>query len=215
MNTFHVKQSTLTAMLILAGKKDIRYYINGLLIEWNDKTTKVVATNGHLLGVYDCMPVEFCENFNNGTGSVVIPADAILKLPKTTARFDPVVTFTQPEPVLFPLAWVMTVNGMTIPFEAIDAKYPDWRRITDNLKTTNEPAGYNLSYLNDFEKCGNILAGGTKLKTMNRTVIHQNGNSGALVEFNGVDYFAGVIMPTRAATGSAGALFPSSLTAKL
>ena len=215
MNTFHVKQSTLTAMSILAGKKDMRHYINGLLIEWNDKTTKVVATNGHLLGVYDCMPAVFTDTFNIGTGSVILPSDAILKLPKVSARMDPVVTFKQVSPDLCPLAWVMTVNGMTIPFEATDAKYPDWRRITDNLKTTNEPAGYNLNYLNDFEKCGNTLAGVAKLKTQNRTVIHQNGISGALVEFNGVDYFAGVIMPLRDATGAAGALFPSSLAAKL
>jgi hypothetical protein len=161
----------------------------------------------------------FCEEFNQGRGVVIVPHDALAKLPKLSARHDPVITFTQHNPESAPLTWVMSVSGMEIGFEACDAKFPDWRLVVGGLLergTSGESSGYNLGYLNAFEKCGNILAGG-KLKSENRAIVYQNGNDAALVRFAG-DYeaeFAGVIMPLRNATGKAGATFPASIAAPI
>jgi DNA polymerase III subunit beta len=219
-NTFYVKQSTLVAMALLATKHDPRYYLNGVCVEFNDKITKVLATNGHILGAHDSMPATFCDDFNQGKGVVIVPHDALAKLPKLSARHDPVIKFTQREPELFPLVWTMSVNGVEIVFDACDAKFPDWRRVVASLVdkgTTGEPSGFNLGYLNDLEKCGTILAGGKKLKTENRTIVYQNGNEGALVRFADDDLynFAGVIMPLRNATGKAGTMFPASIAAPI
>jgi DNA polymerase-3 subunit beta len=217
-NIFHVKQSTLTALTLLAAQNDIRYYLNGLCIEFNDKVTKVVATNGHLLGVHDSMPATFCEDFNQGRGVVIIPDDILAKLPKLSARHDPVVTFTQHNPETAPLVWTLSVSGVEIVFNACEAMYPDWRRVVGSLiekGTSGEIGGYNLAYLNLMEKCASILAGGRKLKSENRAIVYQNGNDAALVRFAGdiENQFAGVIMPLRGATGQAGETFPALLAA--
>jgi hypothetical protein len=217
-NKFHVKQSTLTALSLLAAQNDIRYYLNGLLIEWNSQTTRTVACDGHKLGVHatEVPEITIDAEYNLGRGSVIVPHDALAKLPKLTARLDPVVTFTRPEPEAKPHAWVMTVSGIDIGFTAIEGNYPDWRRVVMGLVnkgTSGEANGYRLEYLQQFEKCGNILAGGKKLKAENRIVIYQNGTDAALIRIQGDDRneFAGVIMPLRNASGGAGARFPSDL----
>jgi hypothetical protein len=75
-------------------------------------------------------------------------------------------------------------------------------------------AGFNLEYLNQFEKCGNLL-NGTKLKVGNRLHLHHNGDGAALVLLNCVEGFAGVVMPMRDSVGSSGALFPAELVSDL
>ena len=51
-NQFHLKQSTLDAMLLIAGKKDIRYYLNGVYIEFNEKINRAVGFDGHKFGIF-------------------------------------------------------------------------------------------------------------------------------------------------------------------
>jgi hypothetical protein len=75
-------------------------------------------------------------------------------------------------------------------------------------------AGFNLEYLNQFGKCGNLLAG-SKLRVGNRLRLHHNGDSAALVTLNCVDGFAGVVMPMRDSVGSTGAMFPAELVSDL
>ena len=48
-----MNSNILHAMATLAAKKDIRYYLNGLLVEWNATTTRIVATDGHKMGIYN------------------------------------------------------------------------------------------------------------------------------------------------------------------
>jgi DNA polymerase III subunit beta len=203
-NQFHVSQSTLDAMLLLAGKKDIRYYLNGLNIEWNSEITRVIACDGHKLGIYQAAAPD-----NRGNGSITIPRDAIESLPKKCG----VLTFSQ----LTETHWQIDTGAAIIKFIPCDAKYPDFRRVVHPIQTAGTngvAAGFNLEYLNQFEKCGNLLAG-NKLRVGNRLRLHHNGDGAALVLLNCVDGFAGVVMPMRDSVGSSGALFPAELTSEL
>jgi len=198
-NIFYVKQSTLDAMLVLAGKKDIRYYLNGLHIEFNREFTRVIACDGHKLGIFQAAAPD-----NGGCGSITIPREVIENLPKKCN----VLEFAELEGGL----WQIDTGALaTIKFAPCDSKYPDFRRVVNQAdKTSGEAAGFNLTYLNEFEKCGNLLAG-SKLKVGNRVRIHHNGQNGALITLNCVDNFAGVLMPLRDSVGSSGALFPAEL----
>ena len=203
-NQFHVSQSTLDAMLLLAGKKDIRYYLNGLNIEWNSEITRVIACDGHKLGIYQAAAPD-----NRGAGSITIPRDAIESLPKKCG----ILTFSQ----VTETHWQIDTGTATIKFVPCDSKYPDFRRVVQPIQssgTSGVAAGFNLEYLNQFEKCGNLLAG-TKLNIGNRLRLHHNGDGAALVLLNCVDGFAGVVMPMRDSVGSSGALFPVELTSEL
>jgi len=199
-NQFHVSQSTLDAMLLLAGKKDIRYYLNGLNIEWNSEITRVIACDGHKLGIYQAAAPD-----NRGNGSITIPRDAIESLPKKCG----VLTFSQ----ISETHWQIDTGTAIIKFAPCDSKYPDFRRVMHGLQTVGTSgvaAGFNLEYLNQFEKCGNLLAG-SKLRVGNRLRLHHNGDSAGLVLLNCVEGFAGVVMPMRDSVGSIGALFPAAI----
>jgi DNA polymerase-3 subunit beta len=203
-NQFHVSQSTLDAMLLLAGKKDIRYYLNGLNIEWNSEITRVIACDGHKLGIYQAAAPD-----NRGAGSITIPRDAIESLPKKCN----VLTFSQ----ITETHWQIDTGTAIIKFAPCDSKYPDFRRVVHPIQTVGTSgvaAGFNLEYLNQFEKCGNLL-NGSKLRVGNRLRLHHNGDGAALVLLNCVEGFAGVVMPMRDDVGSTGAMFPAELVSDL
>jgi DNA polymerase-3 subunit beta len=203
-NQFHVQQSTLDAMLQLAGKKDIRYYLNGVYIEFDATTTRAVGCDGHKLGIYQAAAPD-----NRGAGSIIIPRDVIENLPKKAG----ILTFSQ----VTETHWAIDTGAATIKFAPCDAKYPDFRRVVQPIQTAGTSgvaAGFNLEYFNQFEKCGNLLAG-SKLRVGNRLRLHHNGDGAALVLLNCVEGFAGVVMPMRDSVGSSGALFPAELTSEL
>jgi len=196
-NQFTVSQNNLDAMLILAAKKDIRYYLNGLHIEYSPEFTRVIACDGHKLGIFQAA----AENI--GMGALTIPREVIEGLPKKCH----ILTFSQIDANL----WQIDTGSAVIKFAPCDSKYPDFRRVVNQAdKTSGEAAGFNLTYLNEFEKAGNLLAG-SKLKVGNRVRIHHNGQNGALITLNGLPNFAGVLMPLRDSVGSSGALFPAEL----
>jgi DNA polymerase-3 subunit beta len=200
----HVKQSTLDAMLLIAGKKDIRYYLNGVYLEWNNVLTRAVGCDGHKLAV-----LNETQNDNQGAGSVIIPRDVIERLPKRPKN-DAIVSITCTG-VDDSKRWAIVAGGVSINFAPYDDKYPDWRRVTHGLKTSGDAAGFNLDYLLSFEKAGVILGGGKLRAGGSRVRVHHNGAQGAIVTLDGIDGFAGVVMPLREQVGSAGALFPADL----
>lgn len=203
-NQFVISQNVLDAMLVLAAKKDIRYYLNGLNIEWNSNTTRVIACDGCKLGIYQA-----ASGDNVGAGTITIPRDVIESLPKKAGTL----AFIE----LAAGQWQIDAGLSSIKFAPCDSKYPDVRRVVHGLQTAGTSgvaAGFNLTYLNEFEKCGNLLAG-SKLRVGNRLRLHHNGDAAALVLLNCVENFAGVVMPLRDSIGSTGALFPADLVSDL
>lgn len=195
---FSIKQSQLKAMLNLAAKQDIRFYLCGVFVEFNQVTTRLVATDGHKLGI-----LNHPSEDNQGAGSLIIPREVIENLPK--AAIDHELAFTSEDKEGF---WKINAPGGTqIVFQQIEGKFPDYRRVC-NFKTNGEAASFNYEYMVQFLKVQKAL-GGSKTNTVN---LYQNGTSGALVTLAGVDNFAGVIMPIRSdATNQAGATMDNEL----
>jgi DNA polymerase-3 subunit beta len=200
----NVKQSTLDAMLLIAGKKDIRYYLNGVYLEWNNVLTRAVGCDGHRLAVKQ----QFVED-NQSAGSIIIPRDVIERLPKRPKN-DAIVSITCTG-VEDNKRWAIVAGGVSINFTPCEDRYPDWRRVTHGIKTSGEAAGFNLDYLMSFEKAGVILGGGKLRAGGSRVRVHHNGSQGAIVTLDGIDGFAGVVMPLREQAGSASAMFPADL----
>ena len=195
---FTIKQSQLKAMLNLAAKQDIRFYLCGVFVEFNQTTTRLVATCGHKLGV-----LNHPSEDNQGAGSLIIPRDVIENLPKA-GKFDPELTISSEDKEGF---WKISAAGTQTIFGQIDGRFPDYRRVCD-FKTSGEAANFNYEYMVQFLKVQHALSG-SKTCTVN---LYQNGTSGALVTLAGVDNFAGVIMPIRSdATNQAGAMMDNEL----
>jgi hypothetical protein len=68
----------LKALMLFAGKSDIRYYLNGLHIEQSATGTVAVATNGHVIAIAridsDCMAI---SGHRQRAGSTLLDVQAI------------------------------------------------------------------------------------------------------------------------------------------
>ena len=181
---FSIKQSQLKALLTLAPKSDIRYYLCGIFVEYNATTTRLVVTDGHKLGI-----LNHHSEDNQGIGSLIIPREVIENLPKA-GKIDPLLIFTKEEKQGY---WKITGMGIQTIFAQIEGTYPDYRRVCQ-FTTDGTVANYNYEYLTQFLKVQHLL-GGSKTATLN---LYQNGNSSALVHLAGVANFVGVVMPMRA-----------------
>ena len=181
---FSIKQSQLKAVLTLAPKSDIRYYLCGIFVEYNATTTRLIVTDGHKLGI-----LNHHSEDNQGAGTVIIPREVIENLPKA-GKIDPLLIFTKEEKAGY---WKITGMGIQTIFAQIEGTYPDYRRVCQ-FTTDGTVANYNYEYLTQFLKVQHLL-GGSKTATLN---LYQNGNSSALVHLAGVDNFVGVVMPMRA-----------------
>ena len=181
---FSIKQSQLKALLTLAPKSDIRYYLCGIYVEYNATTTRLVVTDGHKLGI-----LNHHSEDNQGAGTVIIPREVIENLPKA-GKIDPLLIFTKEEKQGY---WKITGMGIQTIFAQIEGTYPDYRRVCQ-FTTDGTPANFNYEYLTQFLKVQHLL-GGSKTATLN---LYQNGNSSALVHLAGVANFVGVVMPMRA-----------------
>jgi len=181
---FSIKQSQLKALLILAPKSDIRYYLCGIFVEYNATTTRLVVTDGHKLGI-----LNHHSEDNQGAGALIIPRDVIENLPKA-GKIDPLLIFTKEEKAGY---WKITSMGIQTIFAQVEGTFPDYRRVCQ-FTTDGTVANFNYEYLTQFLKVQHLL-GGSKTATLN---LYQNGNSSALVHLAGVDNFVGVVMPMRA-----------------
>ena len=182
---FSIQRKHIRAMLHLAAKKDIRYYLQGLNIVRDNRGTYIEATDGHIMGrlLVDSIRSDTKQN-------VVLPTDALLKLKGTKKQGDEWLHFE--------------VNGLsveciqgdsTIRFSAHDARFPDTDRVIpmgfpdDDLK----PATFNPDLLVRFVDVSEELYGKRQIP-----MVLQRGSQSSIVAFPQMDdAFIGVIMPTR------------------
>jgi DNA polymerase-3 subunit beta len=203
-NQFTVSINALKGLDLLAGKSDIRYYLNGVNVEFSESCTRLVATNGHILGIEN-----LTQNLvNTGAGSLIIPSDIIKALKPVSKNYD-IVQIKQ----LDYAHYEIDNYGTKITFCAVEGKFPDYARVVSGAKTSGQAAQYNPDYLATFLKAAKLLTGA---KTP-QIELMQNGHSSALINIVGLTSFIGVIMPIKGKTGDeqAGALASPELYAPL
>lgn len=171
MKAILIPKNSLKAMSLLASKQDIRYYLNGVLVESNSEHTRLVATDGHLLGVFQTSETAH----NDEAFSIIIPNEIIAKLDKK-------------DNFLCCEDGKWNIDGIS--FAPVDGKFPDYMRVLPVKPASGETAQFNHEFITRFAKCSKLL-NGTKYP-----VIAHNGSSSALVDL-GLDRFIGVVMPMR------------------
>ena len=182
---FSVQRKHIRAMLHLAAKKDIRYYLQGLNIVRDNRGTYIEATDGHVMGrlLIDGIRLDTKQN-------VVLPTDALLKLKGTKKQSDDWLSFS-----VEGLAVECIDSESTTRFSACDAKFPDTDRIIPmDIKDDDiKPATYNPDLVSRFVDVSEELYGKRQIPQ-----ILQRGNNSALVGFPQMDdHFVGVLMPCR------------------
>ena len=116
-------QKTLKRLLQLVqfamASQDIRYYLNGMLLVFEGKQLRVVATDGHRLS-YAETPLET----ETETREVIIPRKTVVELSKLLADVD--------DPVELRIGAnqvTITLPGTELVTKVVDGKFPDYQRV--------------------------------------------------------------------------------------
>lgn len=168
LNAKHLK-----AALCCAAGNDIRYYLNGLLVEVKPSEIRIAATDGHCVAVFRTA---------GNTGhmvDVIIPSGAVtLALSGKAAALELECEGNQ---------WRL---GAAI-FTPINGVFPDYRRIIP-CEHSGESSQFNVDLLGKFRKIGKALGHKTQ------PIVRHNGDGAAQVQFYGDHDFVGVLAPMRA-----------------
>jgi DNA polymerase-3 subunit beta len=190
MSTFKyevlVQLGQLKALKLFVPKKDIRYYLNGIYVEFNQYNTIFVATDGHRLlstAIYN-NDIQHARP----TIGAIIPIETIESLLKLKSKVGAALLSLDIENNVVKKIHIVNdaIKLETLP---IDAKYPDFRRVFPE-SVSYEAGNYDFSYLDDFNKAAQYISGVKNQKAS----LSQNGTKAALVDIDCIDC-AGVIMP--------------------
>lgn len=100
--------------------QDIRYYLNGLLLEFSGARIRAVATDGHRMALGD---LEW-ETGVEGTKQIIVPRKGVVELSRMLAETDGDVELQVGPSHLR----VQTANRM-LTSKLIDGKFPDYQRV--------------------------------------------------------------------------------------
>lgn len=175
-----IEQSVVKALLCIAAKGDIRYYLNSVAIDVRAGDTTLVAIDGHIL-----LAVPVAHDHEMPAGVHIIDR-AVLDGLKLSAKSGSMLDI-----IIGDGHATIRANGAETKTTLVDAKYPDWRNALPRA-SSGEAAQLNPELLARLQTAFRLL---TNSKT-NVPLIHHNGNSGALVTSD-CDAL-GVVMPCRA-----------------
>ena len=176
-----VKQAR--ALVSIAPKNDVRYYMNGI---WADFTKcRFVATNGHMLLETPARgtPPDDCS------GCTTIPRDALDSIAKGGKADDQIEIAYDAEQKQITLT---RQTGMAMTVTELDGTYPNVDRVIPH-QVSGETAQFNADYLATCQKALRLCADANNL---NPYLAH-NGASAAIMSSAECDSYA-VIMPLRA-----------------
>jgi DNA polymerase-3 subunit beta len=174
------------ALLVIAPKTEVRYYLCGVLLEVRDDRAVLVSTDGNRMLIL--RPESRMEGDHVRDGRWIIPRDllASAKVKKGGALFLSLDQFSGDTNAR---ARLVTLNGPDLAAPTVDATYPDWRRVVP-MAASGDWAHYDPQFIGDFGTIAEHLSG----KRTSARVHHNGGKDGAPVAL-GVDNALGVIMP--------------------
>lgn len=176
MSKFMIYRNALKAVSRFQSVKDVRFYLNGVCIEWNALQTRMIATDGHALIVHK----SDAKDDNAGAGSIIIPADAV----KTMLAWKPENKWQKDQPIMveqsangeFRASWH---NNLTL-FRPIDGQFPNYRRVMP-VTVTGAADFYDAEFLIRTKRASEDLGSdnGRFELSYNGAVPDENGQTGA------------------------------------
>ena len=102
------------------ARQDVRYYLNGLLLEMTPQSIRAVATDGHRLAVAHAE----IETGLVGSRSIIVPRKGVLELSRLLSAEDTELTL-----LVGSNAVRVAVGNVRFTSKLIDGKFPDYTRV--------------------------------------------------------------------------------------
>ena len=187
MTTVSIPLTILAAVAPFMAKKDIRFYLNGALLETTGACLRAVGTYGHAIAVADAPSADTLP------APLILPRDAVEWALKQKAD---AATLTEADRM-----YRLAAGGTSIEVKPIDGRYPDYRAVFPRLGDDESMSAFNPAILAmiDKSRAGVVKAGGAGRYVA--VTLHGNG------EGNGIGFeltgllaglrVVGVAMPMR------------------
>jgi len=123
-HSFTIKQGELKALLektsFAMAQQDVRYYLNGILMEISNGLVKMVATDGHRLALSELKT----DISINDEKQIIIPRKAVLELARLLESDD------SPAKLILSQNHIRVEAGaLVFTSKLIDGKFPDYNRV--------------------------------------------------------------------------------------
>ncbi len=190
-----IPRTALKAVSLAMAKNDVRYYLNGMLLESSGDTVRLVATDGARLHMIDIEQSEPTAPLPDG---VIIPRELVeWALKNSTKRAPGITVRVVPTPPADdgkarPPVITVTAGSASMSAPAVDGRFPDYLRVIPT-DLSGETGQFNPTYVADAYAAVLELADLRKGQTCAPQLQH-NGTGPALMTFG---RFAAVIMPWR------------------
>lgn len=167
--SFQVAQSKLRRIIehtsFAMAQQDVRYYLNGMLLELNDNYLRTVTTDGHRMAVCS-VPLEL-KGIVTDKKQIILPRKAILELVKLLTDQEAEATVVLGEQHIR-----VTTGNFTFTSKLIDGKFPDYERVL--------PKGSNKLILADRQTLKNAFSRAAILSNEKYRGIRLNLETGLL-----------------------------------
>jgi len=163
-----VNLKTLQALVKhISPKSDVRYYLNGVMLEVTATARFYVATDGHKLAA-----IREDRQEGDVDGQYILPRDVILGVKIQKAGRNPI------ECAEFNFGADSKAGiiycGTETRFSLVEGKFPDWRRVVPT-KVSGEVAQFNPDYLVALRDCAAATVGIGKYSGM--YIAHNGGGA--------------------------------------
>ena len=108
------------------AQQDVRYYLNGILLEAADKTLRAVATDGHRLALCEVELKKACK----GEHQVIVPRKGVLELQRLLGEEGDVSLAIGSNHIR------AQVGSIRFTSKLIDGRFPDYRRVIPTAESS-------------------------------------------------------------------------------
>lgn len=175
----------LAALVPFASKDEVRYYLNGVCVEIDERGVTYAATDGRVFVAYrDDLPPDADSNRLLGTFIIPTPHCKPFKVGKEDSGLAK----------MFGAARLtLAYNFVDMTFAPIDGVFPDWRKMIPKEPPSGEIGQFNPTFLGELAKFSKALDLGLPV------IAHNGAERPARVWFPVHPHVVVVIMPFRAA----------------
>jgi DNA polymerase-3 subunit beta len=130
----HLRRALEKTMFAMA-QQDVRYYLNGLLLDLGGRTLRSVASDGHRLSFFE----ETLEEESDGSRQIIVPRKGILELNRLLGDDIESVTVQ-----IAPNNLRVNLGALSFAAKLIEGRFPDYQRVMPRELTRTILADKNL-----------------------------------------------------------------------
>ena len=132
------------------AQQDVRYYLNGLLLEFAEKRLRAVATDGHRLAIAD---LEIEQEGMLVPRSVIVPRKGVMELNRTLGSGEESI-----EIVIAANQVQIDLPNLRFVSKLIEGKFPDYDRVVPLVETCDKQVMVNRESLRQSLARASILS---------------------------------------------------------